>query len=512
MPGPEQEAAWKRAAEVKAAHEAELLALPGVYAVGLGPKNRGGEWISQEPAIIVFTTHKTEDIPPEQRIPKEIEGIPTDVEERQQSSLAACPAPGSPDFDKSEHDRLEGGIRIEAKDVINQSGVVTTYQAAGTGGCLALIGTGPEAQRTVVLLTCYHVVVNVCSFIRTDAGQSVGHPTHYHCSYCSACCTNLIGRTLHIDQGLDIAAIAIDKGQKWVAEIAGAHDNGNGTFSNVVVKGAERLTSLPTPIHVRKRGMKTGLREGTLRAIGLTVPITDCGPMSALTIHDAMAIDSIGTDWFACKGDSGSAVLTDDDKVVGIISRGQAMTAHAISIDAIINHFASPGVGLTLEIAKATALNQVNTAPEPVGVPAPQEMSAVAIGGFGTVPPAFVVRLEEVRDELTATDKGREYAAAVERHAHEARQLVNTNKRCATVWHRSGGPAIVQAALAAVQNDQARLPETIGDKPFRECVRRIAAIFTRYGSSEFARDIARFYEDVARAGGMSYREVKATMA
>jgi hypothetical protein len=510
VPGPEHEAAWKRAAEVKAAHEQELLALPGVFAVGLGPKKKGGEWMGDEPAIVVFTTHKTSDIPPEQRIPKEIEGVPTDVEERARPGFAACPPDGAADFDKSKHDRLQGGIRIGSKDVINQSGVVTTYKASGTGGCMARIGTGAVDQRTVVMLTCYHVVVDPCLLIRTDAGQSVGHPTHYHCSSCSACCTNLIGRTLRIKQELDYAAIAIDKDKEWLAEIAGAHDNGNGTFSNVAVKGMRRITSVPAGgIHVRKRGMRTGLREGTLRAIGLTVPWTDCGPMSSLVEHDAMSIDSIGNDWFACKGDSGSAVLNDADEVVGIVSRGAVATAHAINIGAIIDDFAT--AGLTLEIASAATLNQVRVAPEPAGVPPAQEKAAVELGAFGSVPPLFITRLEQARDELTATARGREYAAAIERHAEEARELVNSNRKCATVWRRAGGPEIVHAALAALQNDDARLPQSIGGQSFAECVRRIADIFARYGSSDFARDIARYYDDVARSGGMSYRDLKAAL-
>jgi hypothetical protein len=317
---------------------------------------------------------------------------------------------------------------------------------------------------------------------------------------------------MQLDQGLDIAAIAINGGKEWLAEVQGARKNGDGTFSNVFVRGSENITVVPAGgIHVRKRGMRTGWREGTLRSIGLTVPV-DCGPLSSVSVHDAMLIDSIGVDFFSCHGDSGSAILNDDDKVVGILNMGEVPGAHAIHIGAIIAWFAAQNPPLTLEIASATALNQVHTAPEPQGVPAPQERSMVAMGGFGVMPAAFGTRLNEVREELTSTDKGREYATVIERHAVEARSLVNKNKRVATVWHRAGGPQIVQAALAAIQNDDARIPEQIAGKSFRECVRRIAVIFTRYASKPFVDDIVRFEEEVARLGGSTYRDLKAVLA
>lgn len=70
-----------RVRAVKAAHERELLRKPNVVGVGIGLRQRGGKF-TNELAIIVSVTHKVpqEDLPPEDRIPEEIEGIPVDVQ------------------------------------------------------------------------------------------------------------------------------------------------------------------------------------------------------------------------------------------------------------------------------------------------------------------------------------------------------------------------------------------------------------------------------------------------
>jgi hypothetical protein len=60
--------------------EPDLLKLPGVTGVDTGPKIVNGQPTKQT-AIRVYVENKS-DVPPEQTIPKEIQGVPTDVIER----------------------------------------------------------------------------------------------------------------------------------------------------------------------------------------------------------------------------------------------------------------------------------------------------------------------------------------------------------------------------------------------------------------------------------------------
>lgn len=68
---------------IKAEAERALLALPGVTGVDIGFKEVGGRktdtWAIR---VLVEKKKELETIPPEERIPEQIDGIPTDVIER----------------------------------------------------------------------------------------------------------------------------------------------------------------------------------------------------------------------------------------------------------------------------------------------------------------------------------------------------------------------------------------------------------------------------------------------
>jgi hypothetical protein len=65
---------------IKEEVESQLLKLPGVNGVDIGPKIVGGRETGQM-VIRVYVTKK-HDVPEAEAIPKEIQGIPTDVIER----------------------------------------------------------------------------------------------------------------------------------------------------------------------------------------------------------------------------------------------------------------------------------------------------------------------------------------------------------------------------------------------------------------------------------------------
>ncbi|HRI59408.1 MAG TPA: hypothetical protein PK228_06785, partial [Saprospiraceae bacterium] len=77
----------------------------------------------------------------------------------------------------------------------------------------------------------------------------------------------------------------------------------------------------------------------------------------------------------------------------------------------------------------------------------------------------------------------------------EVRNLINTNKRVATVWHRNSGPAIIRTGMqAAFQPDQP-LPVEIEGISIIERLNRIAAILKKYGSETLMRDIEEHVKD-----------------
>jgi len=66
---------------VKAAHEAELMQKANVIGVGVGLQRREGE-LTDEAAIVVSVTHKLppSQLAPEDIVPRELEGVPVDVQ------------------------------------------------------------------------------------------------------------------------------------------------------------------------------------------------------------------------------------------------------------------------------------------------------------------------------------------------------------------------------------------------------------------------------------------------
>ncbi|HEC34394.1 MAG TPA: hypothetical protein ENI37_06725 [Chloroflexi bacterium] len=66
---------------IKAAHEMELLRKANVVGVGIGLRKRGGQ-STGELSIIVSVTRKVplESLPPQDMIPRELDGVPVDVQ------------------------------------------------------------------------------------------------------------------------------------------------------------------------------------------------------------------------------------------------------------------------------------------------------------------------------------------------------------------------------------------------------------------------------------------------
>ena len=71
----------EQARAVKALHEQSLLSRPNVVGVGIGLRQRGGQF-DDEVCIVVSVRHKTPDeqLSPEDRIPAQLDGVPVDVQ------------------------------------------------------------------------------------------------------------------------------------------------------------------------------------------------------------------------------------------------------------------------------------------------------------------------------------------------------------------------------------------------------------------------------------------------
>ncbi len=120
---------FDRIRAVKRDAQARLLKIPGVHAVAIGPKVVAGK-STADPSIIVYLLKKKSpaEIPAEELIPPEIDGIKTDVIEQNLPTVGGT---------------LEGGLKVSRPD-----------DYSGTLGCIATSSDG-----SVYAITCYHVVL-----------------------------------------------------------------------------------------------------------------------------------------------------------------------------------------------------------------------------------------------------------------------------------------------------------------------------------------------------------------
>ncbi|MGF1507511.1 MAG: hypothetical protein GYB64_03200 [Chloroflexi bacterium] len=79
---PVNQDAIKHASSVKAAHEQTLLTHPNVVGVGVGFRRKGGRY-TDEVVIVVRVRDKQalNEIPPEDVLPAELDGVPVDIQE-----------------------------------------------------------------------------------------------------------------------------------------------------------------------------------------------------------------------------------------------------------------------------------------------------------------------------------------------------------------------------------------------------------------------------------------------
>src|SRR4051794_9690033 len=114
MPTPEEMQRREEVSRVKAANEQDLLSLPNVTGVFTGRKVTAGVDTGQ--VAIVVTVSEKKDVPTKQAVPKEINGVPTDVIEEKIEPMLVANAVRlediTPMVDTATYATLEGGISI----------------------------------------------------------------------------------------------------------------------------------------------------------------------------------------------------------------------------------------------------------------------------------------------------------------------------------------------------------------------------------------------------------------
>ena len=487
---------------IKTRVASQLLALPGVTAVGLGSKETGGR-PTGELALKVFVTVKrpADQVAAAELIPGEIDGLPTDVIQSGRRHLLADPQGAFMFSDQPEETRsrpLVGGRCIRRED--------SEYR--GTMGCFLI---DPAHVGTAYGLTNFHVVDSPDVPPLAAGTSAVGQPTGK--SSATGCCNDLFGKYAGgemADDGRDEAAIKLDPGMQWLAEIA---DLG-------IVTGKHEITiaeATPQTYKVRKRGARTLLTGGVVSALETSDGHSDGHSDNGIVIKpNPNPAAGTRTVFFVYEGDSGAALVNDNMEVVGLVYQvDDSGHGYALAIDQVLDRLGA-ALSVTVNVAVATQLGVVNTVPGAAMVATPPELAAQLgpaprpVPAQVTSPPGWVPPVPPVaapaflQRDLDRSATGRLVITTWLTHQRELLGLINTNRRVALAWHRTGLSAVVQVLARMPTEPDLALPTTLHDEPVRTVLTRMRATLDRYASPALSADLARLDRVLPNLGGLTY--------
>lgn len=505
-----------------------FLAIPGVTAVGLGGRERAGR-PTGEVVIKVFVADKRRphEVSPDELIPPEFEGVPTDVVPMGRLELTQGPPLGKPTVPQVNVDLSRQRPLVAGCGVQNE----LTGALLGTLGCFL---RHTSDTNKVYLLTNFHIAgLAVGTGKSSTVGVTkVGQPRGV--DSVTKCCSEIVGKYAGgaFDSSRDAGIAQLDAGMQWkavileIGPVRGTH----------TVTPAEATTQTYA---VRKRGVRSGLTGGTVHAIGCTVP-TNLG-----TITNAIIVtpnpdpgQPPGTDvFFAQSGDSGSAVVNDANEIVGLhfsSSPPPNSRSAAIPIQVVLDRFQAVEA-LSLAVATATDTNTVNTVPGAAMVRVPpelvpaltgQEAPAIARSGASataaelspvvvpaTVPwlpgvePPSPLLLHRLQEDLDRSVTGRALITLWLGHQRELTDLVEGNRRVAATWHSNGGPALMQLFVRMLSQPKLALPTTVHGRTLADCLDRITAAFTRFASPRLWLELSRVRAALPDLAGLTYPQI-----
>ncbi|MBC8223321.1 hypothetical protein H8E65_01940 [Candidatus Bathyarchaeota archaeon] len=283
---------------VKQVEEAYLLKFKGVTGVDIGYKFVGGKK-TDELAIRVYVEEK-KDVPPKERIPKTVKGIKTDVIQRRFKlhPLRVHLNDLEIKADTGTYDPVQGGISIGPCRSIGG------YVYTGTLGAIVLDNDTGDPM----LLSNFHVM---CVDDQWSVGDTMAQPSRVDGGVCN---TDVVGTLQRASLGGRVdCAVSSLTGREHLCSIV---DIGAVMYPGTASASEDQA--------VRKRGRTTGLTHGTVDTVDLTVSLNygDNIGVRTLTNQIGIDVDTSQSAQFGLGGDSGSVVVDDDRKVVGLYFAG----------------------------------------------------------------------------------------------------------------------------------------------------------------------------------------------
>lgn len=457
--------------------EGRLRRIPGVVHVSVGAKHRAGA-ITGQMCIRVYVERKRSraEIPADEIVPAEIDGIPTDVNV----------VSGAFRFqdDNSRQRPIRGGIQISNRIIDMNDTMTGTQIARGTLGFIAI----DKTDKAPVMVSNWHVLYANFA-IHGDKVYQPGPSTLAPIALADVPKkptddVDKIGvlRRYEISDKCDGAIAAIDVsscchccGIHYANDIPGLQ--AQDPVTHKMIPPRETIVDKATAVgnmKVYKRGHKTLRTEGTV--IDPNYPNFSINEHGTHEFTGQIAIENIAgnTVPFSMKGDSGSAIISGDNKIVGLLfASAEDHTNPTTTYRTIANHIDD-------------VLSLLN-----IDIPFSQDVKIIAGERVPVHEAPIPAPYRALRQRLERHENTARLLALGQRHADEVTYLVNHCKPVTIAWHKAQGPAILATVMGAVRDGHYRLPASVKGIAPCEAVERMRDVLSRYGSPALREHVGR---------------------
>jgi hypothetical protein len=520
----------------------------GVVGVAFGQKQTAGTY-SDDIAIVVFVKEKkkTEQLPPDQQIPTSFEGYPTDVRVVQNAYFHGCD-------NTTTYDTIQGGIQITPPANPNTGGF-----DQGTLGCIAR-QRGNSSRDNVYLLTNKHVLFSTWE----GAGQYVYHPfppSPDDKKFASNGDSNVLGpiqtqaflgnSTIPGDSSgtsyfIDCATARIDIDSKCCGTTCTKDtihyapsiiDLQLPTSSPVnTIKDVRDVTSDSSIIgqQVFKVGRTSGRTTGIVRLINASANAPgdpSVAGSTGFTAQNVLEIDFDTTSvaggknckghaWFSEQGDSGSLVVDDQGRAIGLISLGPgpgspdpspSNPCHIVPIldnlkicivtTSGTNH---GSCGATDGSGTAPAPATTSSAAPAVAPSVPFAVKNLAATDVQSLPEppipndAELRRLQEVLVAFRSSEKGRQLHDIFGQVRREIGYLVRNCRPVKIAWHRSQGPQYLSHVQRHFRGATDSVPHELNGVSRDRLLVRMDGALKKHGSIPLRAALEKYGTDLIR--------------
>jgi hypothetical protein len=224
-----------------------------------------------------------------------------------------------------------------------------------------------------------------------------------------------------------------------------------------------------------------GLFDGT----GVTATLG--GSLKARTLK-------IESHFFSQKGDSGSPIVDENNKIIGILTSGRFKRIFVKGKDAPVEIHTQNSQAIFIQ----AALNKLkvdflpagqHTAGTPIMVPG----RAVE---RSSQEPIDWTALDDARAAFEGSPAGARLATLVRSHFEEVRQLVHHRRRVMVTWHRNKGPSLVVAAVRSAGIPGWPIPAEIDGVRLIDAMRALRNVLVAEGSPALRAAIAEHEDEI----------------